>query len=146
MANQTITTDANHDDLTGWTGSLYIYDRGENLLAQVALTLNNLKSVRGSSQVFLTGGRGPAGVAGGIEEAFETVSQNLDSSNASISYDGNGRIDSITYANGITKTISYDGNGRISTITLSGSTPLGIDLTRTMSYNVGGQLTGTVYA
>lgn len=102
--------------------------------------------VRGRGELLVTGGRGPAGVAGGIEEAFETIAQNLDSANASIAYDGSGRISTITYANGIVKTCTYDGSGRLTVITLSGPTPAGIDLIRTASYDVDGRITGMVYS
>lgn len=41
--------DGNPNDLSTWTGSLYIYDRGDNLLAEVVLTLNASGEIEGSA-------------------------------------------------------------------------------------------------
>ena len=51
---------------------------------------------------------------------------------------------SIAYANGITKTFAYSG-GNLTTVTLSGATPGGIDLVKTLSYT-GSDLTGVAYS
>jgi len=62
------------------------------------------------------------------EETFETVSKNLNASNAVSSTET-----SITFANGITKTINEVDDTTL-TITLSGSTPAGIDLVKTCTF------------
>jgi len=87
------------------------------------------------------GSQGPAGTS--YQETFETVAQNLNSSGATLNYTG-GKLMSIVYTNGITKTINYSGNN-ISSVVLSGSTPGGISLTKTISYTVG-DITGVSYS
>lgn len=82
-------------------------------------------------------------VSGGIADSFETVSKNLDASGATLNYTGE-QLDSIDYANGITKTFNYTGNN-LTSVVLSGSTPSGIDLTKTLSYT-GDNLTGVAYS
>jgi hypothetical protein len=79
---------------------------------------------------------------GGLGETFETVSKNLDASDATYGYTL-GELTSITYANGIVKTLAYGVDG-LSTVTLSGSTPGGIDLVKTLIYS-GGDLTSASY-
>ena len=83
------------------------------------------------------------GTGGGGADSFETVNRNLDASDAAISYSGD-QISSIAYSNGITKTFSYGVDG-LSTVVLSGSTPGGIDLTKTLTYSAG-QLSGFTYS
>lgn len=83
------------------------------------------------------------GGGGGIAESFETVSKNLPAANATIAYFG-GEIDTITYSNGVVKTFSYGVDG-LSMVVLSGSTPGGIDLTKTLTYSAG-QLSGFTYS
>lgn len=85
------------------------------------------------------------GIAGGsgVAASFETVSKNLDASNATLAYTS-GDLTSITYANGIVKTLGYSG-GNLTTVVLSGATPGGIDLTKTLSYT-SGDLTGVSYS
>ena len=91
---------------------------------------------------------GTQGVQGDSwQEEFETVSKNLKSYSASFSYAGD-QLTSITYAapgGDIVKTFGYNGLGELVTITLSGNTPLGIDLVKTLSYTAG-VLTGVSYA
>ena len=82
-------------------------------------------------------------VSGGIADSFETVSKNLDASGATLNYTGE-QLDSIDYANGITKTFNYTGDN-LTSVVLSGSTPSGIDLTKTLSYT-GDNLTGVAYS
>ena len=67
--------------------------------------------------------------SGGISESFETVHQNLDSSNAVSSTETQ-----VTYANGVIKTFSEPDENTI-IITLSGSTPSGIDLVKTVTFS-----------
>ena len=79
----------------------------------------------------------------GLSETFETVSKNLDSSSATLSYTGD-NLTSIVYTNGITKTLNYTGDN-LTSVVLSGSTPSGIDLTKTLSYT-GDNLTEVTYS
>jgi hypothetical protein len=79
---------------------------------------------------------------GGSADSFETVSKNLDASNATLNFTGD-NLTSIVYANGITKTLNYTGDN-LTSVVLSGSTPSGIDLTKTLTYT-GDTLTGVTY-
>jgi hypothetical protein len=80
------------------------------------------------------------------QEEFETVSKNLKSYPAVLSYIS-GSLTTIVYDLGggqsITKTFGYS-LGKLVTITLSGDTPSGIDLIKTFSYT-GDDLTGVTY-
>jgi hypothetical protein len=80
----------------------------------------------------------------GAAPSFETVSKNLDASDAVLAYDGNDNLTTITYASGVIKTFAYTGDD-LTSITLSGSTPDGIDLIKTLTY-AGGNLTGVTYS
>jgi hypothetical protein len=86
-------------------------------------------------------------VSGGLAEAFETVSKNLKSYPYVITYNGDD-INYITYNLGggdaIVKTFHYT-IGVLTSIVLSGDTPLGITLTKTLSYT-GDDLTSVVYS
>lgn len=84
----------------------------------------------------------PSG-GGGFTDTFETVSKNLSASDATITYAG-GNIDEIAYANGINKNFTYGVDG-LETIVLSGATPGGIDLTKTLQYTLG-EFTGFAYS
>ena len=77
---------------------------------------------------------------------FETVSKNLDSSGAVFAYDVSGNLTSITYSNGVVKTFAWGVGGDLTSVTLSGSTPSGIDLVKTFSYDGSGNLSGVSYA
>lgn len=79
----------------------------------------------------------------GLADTFETVSKNLDASNATLNYTGE-NLTSIEYANGIIKTLAYTGDN-LTSIVLSGSTPSGITLTKTFTYT-GENLTGVIYS
>lgn len=83
-------------------------------------------------------------VTGGISNTFETVSANLSAYDATLNYNGSGDITSIVYSNGVTKTFNYTG-ADITSIVLSGSTPDGIELTKTLSYT-DGNVTGITYS
>jgi hypothetical protein len=52
----------------------------------------------------------------------------------------------ITYANGIIKTLGYLGSGDLGTITLSGATPSGITLVKSLEYSESGDLIAVTYA
>lgn len=85
------------------------------------------------------GPRGPAGASGSAEESFESISQNLNGYPAAYSYDGAGRLVTVTYttdAGSIVKTLNYTGDD-LTSIVLSGDTPPGIQLTKTFTYSSG---------
>jgi hypothetical protein len=77
-----------------------------------------------------------------VEFTFETVSKNLDASDATFTYTGD-ELTSITYSNGVTKTFTYTGDN-LTSVVLSGNTPDGIDLTKTLTYT-GDNLTGIAF-
>jgi hypothetical protein len=84
-----------------------------------------------SSVTIVGSGSGGSG-EGFIKESFETVSKNLDSSNALYQYtDGN--LSSITYSNGVIKTFEYSQDSLVS-VSLSGNTPQEITLVKTFTY------------
>jgi hypothetical protein len=83
------------------------------------------------------------GGGGSATPTFETVSKNLDASDAVLNYSG-GELSQIVYANGVIKTFAYGPDG-LASVTLSGSTPGGIDLTKTFTYS-GGDLTAVSYS
>lgn len=93
---------------------------------------------------FSSGARSSSSSSSGVAESFETVSNNLPASNATLNYNGSGDITSIVYSNGITKTFNYTGED-ITSIVLSGSTPSGITLTKILSYT-SGDVTGITYS
>lgn len=84
------------------------------------------------------------GGGGSAQETFEIVSRNHRSVDAVLTYD-NGDLITVEYVDGITKTLAYDGNGDLITITLSGATPAGIDLVKTLTYT-DGELTAIAYS
>lgn len=76
-------------------------------------------------------------------ESFETVAKNLTAADATLGYTV-GNLTSINYTSGIVKTLAYGPNG-LATITLSGATPGGIELTKTLTYTLG-KLSGYSYS
>lgn len=91
-------------------------------------------------------GQGGGGGGGDIAHSFETVSKNLSAYPATLTYTGD-ELTSIAYNTGsgtITKTFGYSG-GQLTTITLSGDTPAGIDLVKTLVYSLG-KLVGATYS
>lgn len=100
----------------------------------------NIKTVNGNSLL----GSGNISISGGgAADTFETVNKNLAASGATLNYSG-GELASIVYAIGITKTLSYGVDG-LESVVLSGSTPGGIALSKTLIYT-SGELTGVVYS
>jgi hypothetical protein len=97
-----------------------------------------------SGQWVEVGGLRNEGSTSTAEETFETVSKNLKSFNFTLAYNGANKLSTLTYSNGIIKTLSYNGSGQLSTVVLSGSTPAGISLTKTLTYT-SGKLTGIAY-
>jgi hypothetical protein len=88
-----------------------------------------------------TGATGPQGPQGEPwQETFETVSKNLKAKPYALNYES-GRLTSIVYntapAEYITKTLDYNEDGTLNTITLSGDTPSGIELVKTLEYTAG---------
>lgn len=86
----------------------------------------------------LQGPPGPPGPA--APETFETISKNLDASNATLVYTGD-TLTSVIYANGITKTFTEGPDG-LASVRLTGA---GVDLTKTFNYT-SGQLVGVTYS
>ena len=82
-----------------------------------------------------------------VAESFETVSQALSALPRTINY-SSGRVSSVVYTlpdtSTITKTINYSGDV-ISSIVLSGATPAGIQLTKTIT-RTAGVITGVSYS
>ena len=82
----------------------------------------------------------------GIAESFETVNDNLKAYDKTHAYTGD-TLNTITYDLGggqfIVKTFGYSGLDLI-TVTLSGNTPSGIDLIKTISYSAN-KITGVAY-
>lgn len=88
---------------------------------------------------------GVAGPATPAPETYETVSKNLRSFPATLTY-SSGELASISYATpggAIVKTLNRSA-GRLASIVLSGSLPSGIATTKTLTYS-GDTLTGVAY-
>lgn len=100
------------------------FDDGEKIVTEPV-------PVRGSSSsVIVTGsGSNPSPVA----DTYETVNKNLSAIDALYNYNISGTLTSIIYANGVTKTFNYTAD-KLTSIVLSGSTPSGIDLIKSLSY------------
>lgn len=113
-------------------------ESGSLLVVNNLSDLNNAATARTNLSVYST-----SQVDALVADTFETVSKNLDSSNATYNYTS-GSLTSIVYANGITKTFNYTGSD-LTSIVLSGSTPAGIALTKTFSYT-SGDLIGVSYS
>jgi hypothetical protein len=123
------------DDVTGLTAALA--GKQATLVSATNIKTVNGSSLLGSGNLVVSGG------GGGLAETFETVSKNLPAAGAAVAYSG-GEISTISYSNGIVKTFSYGPDG-LSTVVLSGLTPGGIDLTKTLTYSAG-QLSGFTYS
>lgn len=112
----------------------------------IAATGALFKKEKGAWALFATfsgprGARGATGASGsgGGEVNFETVSQNLNDYPAAYAYDGQGRLSTVTYTTdtgSIVKTLNYTGD-ELTSIVLSGDTPPGIHLTKTLTYSSG---------
>lgn len=98
----------------------------------------NIKTINGDSVL----GSGDL-VVGGAADTFETVSKNLDAEGATLTYSGE-TLTQIGYTSGVVKTLNYGVDG-LSSVVLSGSTPGGIALTKTLIYT-GGKLTSFSYS
>ena len=95
-----------------------------------------------------TGATGATGATGSFADTFETVSANLAAYNTTYAY-SSGNLSTVTYDLGggqsIVKTFTYSA-GNLSAIVLSGSTPAGIDLTKTFTFDGSGNLTSIAYS
>lgn len=92
------------------------------------------------------GDKGDTGPAGSVEESFESVSKNIKSWNSALVFT-TGQLTSIVYTSGpntITKTFNYT-SGVLTSLVLSGDTPSGIQLTKTLGY-VSGSLSTITYS
>jgi hypothetical protein len=78
-----------------------------------------------------------------LGKSFETVSKNLDSSDCTYSY-SSGALTQISYSNGVVKALNYTSDV-LSSVVLSGSTPAGIELTKTFTYQ-DDNLVGATYS
>jgi hypothetical protein len=86
------------------------------------------------------------GATGSFADTFETVSKNLKAWSPTFAY-SSGVLSTITYthaAQTIVKTLNYT-TGKLTSIVLSGDTPEGISLTKTLAYT-GDDLTGIAYS
>lgn len=70
-----------------------------------------------------------------VRVTFETISKNLASvSGVAVKNVDTGLLETITYANGIVKTFTWDLDRKLQSIVLSGNTPSGIVLTKTVTW------------
>jgi len=108
-----------------------------------ATFLKSLRDVDISALTKNVEGKYVLGSGGDATSTFETVSKNLDATDATLNYTGD-NLTSIVYGSGVTKTFNYTGDN-LTSVVLSGTTPSGIDLTKTLSYT-GTNLTGVAYS
>ena len=90
---------------------------------------------------------GPQGAPGEAAISFETVSKNISAWDSEIAYDEDENLASITYTSSdsqIVKTFNY-ALGLLESIVLSGDTPDGISLTKTITYQ-GGLMASVSYS
>ncbi len=135
-------------------------DGASNLTVAAALTNGQLligntgnapslaQPTSSDGSITITGGSGTldlvVGNAGGVV-SFETVNQNLKAYNATVTYNPDGTMATMVFAvPGITRTFSYS-LGLLTSIVLSGNTPPGIALTKTMGYT-GSNVTSITYS
>jgi len=89
------------------------------------------------------GATGLQGEPGAAIDTFESVSKNLDDDDASLTFSG-GQLVTVTYSSGVIKTLSYT-LGKLTSVTLSGSTPSGINLIKTIAYS-GDEISSITYS
>lgn len=141
-------------NMTGEYNSLATYNAGESVsyqggsYAAIQTTSGNLPTDTAFWQLLAEkGDQGIQGIQGeSFQETYETVSKNLNSWDAAVNY-SLGSLVSIVYSNGVStinKTFNYTG-ADLTSIVLSGDTPVGISLTKTLSYTLG-ELTGVTYS
>jgi len=115
----------------------------EALIEDIAKKIAKEEVKKVKKTTVVSGGSSSSSSSGGLSESFETVSSNLSAYDSNLNYNGSGDITSIVYSNGVTKTFNYTGTD-ITSIVLSGSTPSGITLTKTLTYT-DGDVTGVSY-
>lgn len=103
------------------------FDTGEKLVSK-PIPVNEVRS-----SIVVSSGN-TVGAVTGVAESFETVSKNLSSSDAVYSYSINGDLQTITYSSGVIKTFNYTLN-LLTSVVLSGATPSGIELTKSLTYS-----------
>ena len=106
------------------------FDDGEELVSPPAPA----NSITKTSVVVSSGNTG--GTVTGVAESFETVNKNLSAADADYSYSIDGDLQSVSYVSGVNKTFTYDA-GLLHTVVLSGATPGGIELVKTLTYSLG---------
>jgi len=114
----------------GWTkqGNLVLdFDDGAKLVSKPV----PVKHEQSSTVVVGSTGSG----SNAVKQAFETVSKNLAAVDYQFVYTDE-TLTSLVYANGIIKTLHYT-DDELTSIELSGNTPLGITLTKTLTYQDG---------
>jgi hypothetical protein len=84
-------------------------------------------------------------IGGKSTETFETIAENLRAADEVRAFNEDGDLISVTYSDGIVKTLEYNGNGDQFRITLSGSTPAGIKLVKTRTFDANGNITEVKY-
>ena len=103
------------------------FDTGEKLVSK-PIPVNEVRS-----SIVVSSGN-TVGAVTGVAESFETVSKNLPSSDAVYSYSINGDLQTITYSSGVIKTFNYTLD-LLTSVVLSGTTPSGIELTKSLTYS-----------
>jgi hypothetical protein len=88
-------------------------------------------SVLAKTELVLSNLRGPQGAS--WQETYESVSKNLKGIPFSLEY-SSGELSRVVYENGIIKTLNRT-SGKVTSIVLSGNTPQGIALTKTLTYS-----------
>ena len=84
-------------------------------------------------------------IGGKSTETFETIAENLRAADEVRAFNEEGDLISVTYSDGIVKTLEYNDNGDQFRITLSGSTPAGIKLVKTRTFDANGNITEVKY-
>lgn len=134
-------------DLSGNNPDVILGAGGSTLNMTLSANTNNLRFLDKGAGVAIFDGSGylqSTALSNFVTPTFETVSSNLPASDATLNYTS-GDISSIVYSNGITKTFNYT-SGNVTSIVLSGSTPGGIELTKTLTYDGSGNVDTIVYS
>jgi hypothetical protein len=124
-----------------------LHKRGISTPSAEVLDVGEIAINTTNGLVFTKTAGGTVVTINGGSSSFETVSKNLDAYPATLAY-ASGNLSSITYALGglltIVKTFNYTGTD-LTSIVLSGDTPAGISLTKTLTYSAG-NLVGITYS
>ena len=98
-----------------------------------------------TSYVWHEGAYKAVGGGSGAQDTFETVSKNQAAFDFTLAYEG-GLLKTITYTNGVIKTLNYNANELLTSIVLSGATPSGIALIKTLEYDAQANLISVTYS